>query len=76
MAVALKRAASGGFAGGLYVGTLANGGVRLAPFHDLTGWCRAPSFGAIERAERVGGGWISTDPADYVPHEEEHGGNG
>jgi basic membrane protein A len=77
MAAALKRAASGGFAGGLYVGTLANGGVRLAPFHDLTRLVPGRLLSELSSVRRgLEAGWISTDPADYVPHEEEHGGNG
>ena len=32
---AVLSAASGSFKGGNYVGTLANGGVSLAPFHDF-----------------------------------------
>ena len=31
---AVLAAASGSFKGGNYIGTLANGGVTLAPFHD------------------------------------------
>ncbi|HEY2441647.1 MAG TPA: BMP family ABC transporter substrate-binding protein [Streptosporangiaceae bacterium] len=34
---AVSEAASGSFHGGTYVGTLANGGAVLAPFHDFTG---------------------------------------
>jgi basic membrane protein A len=32
---AVESAASGSFKGGNYIGTLANGGVALAPFHDF-----------------------------------------
>ena len=32
---AVLSAANGSFAGGEYTGTLANGGVTLAPFHDF-----------------------------------------
>jgi len=32
---AIKAVAEGTFKGGTYVGTLANGGVGLAPFHEL-----------------------------------------
>ncbi len=31
----IKQVIDGTFAGGVIVGTLANGGVGLAPFHDL-----------------------------------------
>ena len=43
MKTAVLSAASGTFKGGNYVGTLANGGVSLAPFHDFasTGACLA-----------------------------------
>jgi len=34
---AVTSAASGTFAGGTYVGTLANGGAVLSPFHDFSG---------------------------------------
>jgi basic membrane protein A and related proteins len=34
---AVTSAASGSFAGGTYVGTLANGGAVLSPFHDFSG---------------------------------------
>jgi basic membrane protein A len=33
----IKQAADGSFAGGLLVGTLASGGVGIAPFHDFDG---------------------------------------
>ena len=33
---AVTSAASGTFTGGTYIGTLANGGAVLAPFHDFT----------------------------------------
>ena len=36
MKTAVLAAASGAFKGGNYIGTLANGGVALAPFHDFT----------------------------------------
>jgi basic membrane protein A len=32
---AVLAAAAGSFKGGNYIGTLANGGVSLAPFHDF-----------------------------------------
>ena len=31
---AIEAAKNGTFAGGVYVGTLANNGVRIAPYHD------------------------------------------
>ena len=35
VSTAVTGAANGSFKGGNYVGTLANGGVALAPFHDF-----------------------------------------
>jgi len=32
----VKSSANGTFTGGNYIGTLANGGVSLAPYHDWT----------------------------------------
>jgi basic membrane protein A len=34
---AITTSAGGSFAGGNYIGTLANGGVALSPFHDFAG---------------------------------------
>jgi len=63
---AMVRAFGPGFAGGVYVGTLENDGVALAPFHDLAN--RVPK--ALEDrlvALRAGiaDGSISVDPKDY-----------
>jgi basic membrane protein A len=33
---AVTTAANGSFKGGNYIGTLANGGVQLAPYHDFS----------------------------------------
>ena len=33
---AIESAKNGSFKGGVYVGTLANNGVRIAPYHDLS----------------------------------------
>ena len=75
---AASSAASAGRAGGLYVGTIANGGVRLAPFHRLAHL--VPAAVAVRlRTLRAGltQGWISTNPAAYTPLEKETGnGNG
>ena len=77
--VSATRAATGtGPAGGLYVGTIANGGVRLAPFHRLTPLVPG-TVQARLRTLRAGlaQGWVSTNPADYIPQEKETGnGNG
>jgi basic membrane protein A and related proteins len=37
VSTAVTGTANGSFKGGNYIGTLANGGVALAPFHDFTG---------------------------------------
>jgi len=75
---AARSAASGAPVGGLYVGTIANGGVQLAPFHRLARL--VPEALAIRlRALRAGlaQGWISTNPAAYTPLEKDTGnGNG
>ena len=65
-------------AGGLYVGTIADGGVQLAPFHRLAHL--VPTAVAIRlRALRAGlaQGWVSTNPTAYTPLEKDTGfGNG
>lgn len=75
---AVRSATSAGPASGLYVGTIANGGVQLAPFHQLAHL--VPKAVAIKlRALRAGltQGWVSTNPAAYTPLEKETGnGNG
>jgi basic membrane protein A len=74
----LAAAARAGPAGGLYVGSIANGGIQLAPFHRLAHL--VPTAVAIRlRTLRAGlaQGWISTNPAAYTPLEKETGnGNG
>jgi basic membrane protein A len=50
------RAAGGAFKGGTYVGTLANGGAVLAPFHDFTGKVPASLRGELQQ---VGAGIVS-----------------
>ncbi len=49
---AVLSAASGHFHGGTYVGTLANGGAVLAPFHDFTG--KVPSS-MVSQLTTIGG---------------------
>ena len=75
---AVRATARGGAGGGLYVGTLANGGVRLAPYHRLAPLVpRAVARKLSALRAGLGQGWISTNPADYVPREKETGnGNG
>jgi basic membrane protein A len=49
VSTAVTGTANGTFKGGNYVGTLANGGVALAPFHDFTG--KVPSSLQSELAQ-------------------------
>lgn len=69
---AASQAARGQFRGGLWVGTLRNGGVGLAPFRTLQHLvpnavvARLPSLRA-----QLAQGSISTNPGDYVPTEAE-----
>jgi basic membrane protein A and related proteins len=76
---AVEGAESGRFHGGLYVGTLANGGVRLAPFHRLAHLVPAALAAKLGQLRTgLGQGWISTNPAAYVPAEKriaEEGGS-
>jgi basic membrane protein A len=61
--------ADGSFEGGLYVGTLENGGVSLAPYHRLSG--RVPPTLKRKLSELHDGiidGWVSVEPDDYVPY--------
>jgi hypothetical protein len=60
------------------VGTLANGGVRLAPYHRLAPLVpRAVVRKLSALRAGIGQRWITTNPADYVPREKETGnGNG
>jgi basic membrane protein A and related proteins len=54
------------FEGGLYVGTLENEGVGLAPFHDFDGEVPPEVQDRIEELrEGIIAGEISVDPADY-----------
>ncbi len=64
---AMKKVVAGTFEGGTYVGTLENGGVDLAPFHDLGS--RVPQPLQDQLTELKAGiidGSISVDPKDYL----------
>ncbi len=62
----VESAFNGTFEGGLYVGTLENGGVGIAPFHDLEDMVPAEVAARIdELAAGIIAGEISVDPADY-----------
>jgi basic membrane protein A and related proteins len=58
---AVLTAASGAFKGGTYVGTLANGGAVLTPFHDFAGKVPAALQSEIKTVEAgIENGTIST----------------
>jgi basic membrane protein A len=63
---AVLAAAHGTFKGGFYVGTLANGGASIAPYHDFTG--KIPASVTSELATITTGienGSISVNPCSY-----------
>ncbi len=63
---AVSAAYDGTFEGGLYVGTLENGGVGIAPFHDLADMVPQEIQDAIDGLiAGIVAGEISVDPADY-----------
>jgi basic membrane protein A len=69
----LKEVSRDTFKGGIRVGTLANGGVSLAPFHAFES--DIPPFldrKLVELERGITEGWVSVDPADYAPHGHEH----
>jgi glucose/mannose transport system substrate-binding protein len=60
---AIKSALEGTFAGGVTVGTLANGGVGLAPFHDLESMVPTDLAAELETVKAdIIAGKISTSP--------------
>jgi len=62
----IKSAIDGTFTGGLYVGTLANGGVAMAPFHDLDSVVSAELKTELEQVKAdLLSGAITLNPA-YV----------
>jgi basic membrane protein A and related proteins len=62
----VESAVNDAFEGGLYVGTLENEGVGLAPFHDFEGEVPQEVQDRIsELREGIIAGEISVDPADY-----------
>ena len=61
----VQAAADGSFKGGVYVGTLANSGVGLAPFHDFDAAVSAELKAAIaDLASKISGGTVKV--ADYL----------
>ena len=66
VATAVEEAAKGTFHGGNYIGTLANGGVALSPFHDFASKIPAKVKAALNRIKAgIVAGKISLDPNSY-----------
>jgi basic membrane protein A len=62
----VETAAKSTFKGGTYVGTLANDGVALSPFHDWAGKIPAKVKSALATIKSgIESGKISTDPTSY-----------
>ena len=65
----IKAAASGTFAGGSYEGTLANGGVSLAPYHQFDSVISTALKGEIDTIKQgIIGGSISVDPKAWASY--------
>jgi len=65
---AVMAALKGTFKGGNYSGTLANGGVAIAPFHDFDSKVPAKVKTDLETIRKgIIGGTISVDPKTYKP---------
>jgi basic membrane protein A len=63
----VKSVVDGTFAGGLYVGTLENGGVGIAPYHDFDSQVPQELKAKIEELKAgIIDGSVSVDPADYA----------
>jgi len=63
---ATKQALDGTFKGGNYVGTLANGGVSMAPYHDMDSKVSAELKAEIDTIKAgIIAGTISVDPKSY-----------
>jgi basic membrane protein A len=63
---AVLGAAQGKFAGGNYIGTLANGGVALSPFHQLASKIPAGVPAELKTITKgIENGTISVDPTKY-----------
>jgi basic membrane protein A and related proteins len=64
---AIKAAAEGSFQGGNYDGTLANGGVALAPYHNFDSKIPGALKSEIDAIKQgIIGGSISVKPADWA----------
>ena len=65
----IKAAADGSFAGGAYEGTLANGGVGLAPYHQFDSKIPSALKSEIDTIKQgIIGGTISVDPKDWATY--------
>jgi basic membrane protein A len=65
----IKAAASGTFAGGAYEGTLANGGVGLAPYHQFDSKIPSALKSEIDTIKQgIIGGSISVDPKSWASY--------
>jgi phosphate/phosphite/phosphonate ABC transporter binding protein len=68
---AIKSAMDGTFAGGLTVGTLENGGVGLAPFHDLEAMVPADLVAELDAVKaEILAGTLATNPS-AVPEAQK-----
>jgi basic membrane protein A len=66
VATAVEEAAKGTFHGGNYIGTLANNGVSLSPFHDFANKIPAKVKAALNQIKAgIISGKISLDPNSY-----------
>jgi len=67
--LAMGEVVHGRFHGGVLQGTLANGGVGLAPFYGLGGRVPVPVRRQLEQIKRgIVNGSISVDPRSYPAH--------
>lgn len=63
----VKSVVDGTFTGGLYVGTLENGGVGIAPYHDFDSQVPQDLKTKIDELKQgIIDGSVSVDPADYA----------
>jgi basic membrane protein A len=68
---AIKQAAGGTFAGGNYEGTLANGGVGLAPYHQFDSKIPSSLKSEIDQIKQgIIGGTISVDPKTWAQYAD------
>ena len=75
---AIRAATGGGLAGGLYAGAIANAGVSPASCHRLAHLVPRALIAKLRTLPTgLSQGWVSTNPAVYVPAGKETGnGNG